>query len=110
MEMQIDTVCCRGQVSRRTNAQVTLSEADATRECAQLRCEVVASARPDAAFAAAARARSDCSSYKQGGDLGTFQRGSMQATFEDAAFALEIGEISPLVHSDSGVHIILRIQ
>lgn len=51
---------------------------------------------------------SDCSSAKRGGDLGPFQRGTMQKPFEEAAFALKVGEMSQTVDTDSGVHIILR--
>jgi len=51
---------------------------------------------------------SDCSSAKRGGDLGPFGRGQMQRPFEEAAFALKIGEMSGVVDTDSGVHIILR--
>lgn len=51
---------------------------------------------------------SDCSSAKRGGDLGLFGRGAMQKPFEEAAFALKVGELSQIVDTDSGVHIILR--
>lgn len=59
-------------------------------------------------FAALAAGESHCSSHKHGGDLGEFGPGKMQPTFEQAAFALQVGEVSPPICSDSGVHIILR--
>ena len=49
-------------------------------------------------------------SAKRGGDLGHFGRGQMQAPFEEASFALNVGELSDIVDTDSGVHIILRIE
>ena len=53
---------------------------------------------------------SDCSSARNGGDLGMFGRGQMQKPFEDASFALNVGQLSEPVFTDSGVHIILRIK
>jgi NIMA-interacting peptidyl-prolyl cis-trans isomerase 1 len=53
---------------------------------------------------------SDCGSAKNGGRLGHFTRGQMQKAFEDASFALNPGQISELVVTDSGVHIILRYE
>lgn len=62
----------------------------------------------EATFADLASKFSDCSSAKRGGDLGPFGRGQMQKPFEDATFALKVGELSDIVDSDSGLHIIIR--
>ncbi|ODV83653.1 hypothetical protein CANARDRAFT_29869 [[Candida] arabinofermentans NRRL YB-2248] len=51
---------------------------------------------------------SDCSSHSKKGDLGFFGRGEMQPSFEKAAFDLQVGEVSDIVESNSGVHLIER--
>lgn len=55
-----------------------------------------------------AETESDCSSHSQGGDLGFFGKGQMQPKFEEAAYGLNVGEISDIIETDSGVHILQR--
>lgn len=57
-------------------------------------------------FAGLARQFSADGSAQQGGDLGFFGRGRMVAPFEEAAFALQPGQISPVVESPFGLHVI----
>jgi peptidyl-prolyl cis-trans isomerase D len=58
-------------------------------------------------FAALAKANSDDPGSKDnGGELGFFQRGKMVPAFENAAFALQPGQISGLVKTSFGYHII----
>jgi len=57
-------------------------------------------------FAELAKEKSVGPSAPSGGDLGFFTRGQMVKEFEDAAFSLEPGEISEVVQSQFGYHII----
>jgi peptidyl-prolyl cis-trans isomerase SurA len=52
----------------------------------------------------------DPGSAKQGGELGFFQRGSMRPEFEAAAFKLKPGEVSDIVETEDGYHIIQLIE
>ncbi|MCE9626304.1 MAG: peptidyl-prolyl cis-trans isomerase [Candidatus Eisenbacteria bacterium] len=56
--------------------------------------------------ALAARYSEDPATKDKGGDLGVFRRGSMLPAFEDAAFAMQAGELAGPVRTDVGYHII----
>lgn len=68
---------------------------------------VLSQAKKGQDFAELARKHSeDPGSGPQGGDLGFFGRGQMVKEFEDAAFGLEPGQVSGIVESPFGLHII----
>lgn len=69
--------------------------------------EVLAKAKAGEDFSELAKEYSqDTVSAKNGGDLGFFKKGEMVKPFEEAAFSMKVGEISDLVESDFGYHII----
>lgn len=68
--------------------------------------EILTSLANGADFAELASGSSDCPSSQQGGDLGYFKRGMMVKPFEDAAFSMQVGEISGIVKTQFGYHII----
>ncbi|KAH6940974.1 hypothetical protein HPB50_011469 [Hyalomma asiaticum] len=51
---------------------------------------------------------SECVTAKREGDLGMFGRGITEKRFEEAAFALNVGELSEPVSTETGFHLILR--
>ena len=61
-------------------------------------------------FSKIAKDVSLCPSAKRGGDLGTFSRGKMVKEFEKAAFSLQKGQVSPIVKTQYGYHIIKRLE
>ena len=94
------------QDSQRKPADVARSKEEAlTRitECLQR-------AREGEKFEDLAREYSDGPSGPDGGDLGSFGRGQMVPEFEEAIFAAEVGDITEIVETPFGYHIIYRYE
>ncbi|MBS1214845.1 MAG: prsA3, partial [Proteobacteria bacterium] len=62
--------------------------------------------RPQADFAALAKQHSQHDSAKRGGDLGYVTRGQLPPPLEQTAFALKEGEVSGIVETELGCHIL----
>jgi peptidyl-prolyl cis-trans isomerase C len=68
--------------------------------------QILAEAKQGADFVELAKTRSEGPTAPRGGDLGFLARGQLVKPFEDAAFALQPGEISGVVRTRYGFHII----
>ena len=79
------------------------SEAEAIALATELRDRILAGEKFEDI---AAQYSNDTSNAQSGGDLGWFGRGAMVAAFEEAAFALPIGQISEPITTSFGVHLI----
>ncbi len=88
--------------ARNASSDVTRSREEARALAEQIRAEVI----DGADFAAVARERSEDGSAERGGDLGEVGRGMLMPAYEDAAFRLSPMEISEVVETAFGFHII----
>jgi peptidyl-prolyl cis-trans isomerase C len=99
----------QGEAVRASHILVMADEKadEATKAKARAKIDgVLKRARAGEDFAALAKQNSDDGSKGQGGDLGFFQKGQMVPAFDQVAFALKPGEISDVVTTQFGYHII----
>ncbi|BEV08186.1 SurA N-terminal domain-containing protein [Methylophilus sp. DW102] len=87
------------------NSTATSAEKAAAKEKAESILKQV-KANPKSFEKLAIEFSQDTGSAGKGGDLGSFGRGAMVKPFEDAAFSMKVGDISDLVESEFGYHII----
>ena len=79
-------------------------------ESEELANELLGQIKEGANFAELAKANSeDTSSNEEGGDLGFFERELMGAEFDEAAFAMNIGDVSEVVPTDYGYFHIIKL-
>jgi parvulin-like peptidyl-prolyl isomerase len=78
------------------------------REAARRRAEEARerAAAPGADFAELAREVSDAGTKTEGGFLGTIHRGDLADALDGVAFALPVGEVSPVIEIEHGFHIL----
>ena len=68
--------------------------------------ELLKKVKEGADFATLAKENSACPSAPKGGDLGFFNKGKMVPAFDEAVFALKVGQVSEVVETQFGYHII----
>ncbi len=96
----------RNPVDSYRNKKIVRDESEALKNIENIRNEILKHGIQS--FPKYASSYSECRSAANGGNLGLFGRGEMQKAFENAAYNLQIGEMSEPVSTDSGIHIILR--
>jgi len=104
---------CKSTVDKVRNKQVKRSRTDAERLLRAVMEEVLSRGEIDKkVFTQRCKELSECqSSLKSGelvGDLGWVKPGKLGQNFDDTAFSLRVGQLSDLVDSDQGVHVIMR--
>jgi parvulin-like peptidyl-prolyl isomerase len=87
-----------------SRSTATRSKDEALKEISALKAEIDGGAD----FGELARENSDCPSSRDDGDLGWFSPGMMVPEFDDAAFALGVGDSSGVVETAFGYHLIQR--
>lgn len=101
-QMRASHILLMYQGSERSTA--TRSKEEALSRIQELKAELDGGAD----FAELAQGNSDCPSGGQGGDLGFFGRGMMVPEFDSACADLAVGDVSGVVETAFGYHLIVR--
>ena len=88
--------------------QTSPAATPAAREVAKKKAEAIRTQASAANFAKLAEKSEEPNAKDRGGDLGLFPKGQMVAPFEKALLAIKPGEISPVVETAFGYHVIYR--
>ncbi len=98
-------VLIRYRGAKNAGPEITRSQDDARKLAVELQHKL----SQGADFAQIAKASSEDASKARGGDIGSPGRGRLAPAFEDALFALKVGELSTVVQSEYGFHVIQRL-
>ena len=105
-DFYIDTVTASHILLKTQDDEGKELSAEKKKEAKKKAEEALAKVKAGEDFAKVAKEYSQDSSASSGGELGTFGRNKMVTEFEDAAFAMKPGEISDIVETQYGYHII----
>jgi len=97
----------RFQGARAAGQEITRSEEEALALATRLHTQALTDG---ADLDTLAREHSEDASAERGGDIGPQGRGRLAPEYEEAAFSLQPGEISPIIRTDFGFHIIQRLE
>ncbi len=98
-------ILVRYRGAKNAGPEVRRTREEAARRAAEIRNTLL----DGADFAQVARTLSDDASAERGGDLGTIGRGRLAPEYERVAFALPPGQVSPVVETEFGFHLVKRL-
>jgi peptidyl-prolyl cis-trans isomerase NIMA-interacting 1 len=107
-----DRIDVKHVLVRYAGAKGASAAATRTREQACLRAEAaLGKLKEGASFADVVASYSDeAGAATRGGSIGAIERSDVAASFADAAFELKVGEVSQVVETPFGFHVILRVE
>ncbi len=108
---EVELIHTRHILIRYAGAKSAPDDIERTEEEARALAESIrAEIEGGADFAEVARDKSEDGSAERGGDVGTVGRGLLAPEYEAAAFAVAPGELTPVVQTDYGFHVVERVE